>query len=196
MIIHSPIISGSLTFADGATFTLPIGGAFTGSIAATNDVVSGSSQIQFNTVNGTPFSQSTDSVTTSKHIIPTTLTVDLGSATKPFRDLYLSSASLYIAGTQILSSNATELIFTTDTGQSIKFNELGTDNIILQTVDGDIEIKSSGGGDITLDPTNGIIGVRGTLQIQDTHKITSSGGTKVVVGNDLERVKHLLTFKI
>ena len=186
MIIHSPIISGSLTFADGATFTLPIGGAFTGSIAATNGVVSGSSQIQFNTVNGTPFSQSTDSVTTSKHIIPTTLTVDLGSATKPFRDLYLSSASLYIAGTQILSSNATELIFTTDTGQSIKFNELGTDNIILQTVDGDIEIKSSGGGDITLDPTNGIIGVRGTLQIQDTHKITSSGGTKVVVGNDLE----------
>ena len=186
MIIHSPIISGSLTFADGATFTLPIGGAFTGSIAATNGVVSGSSQIQFNTVNGTPFSQSTDSVTTSKHIIPTTLTVDLGSATKPFRDLYLSSASLYIAGTQILSSNATELIFTTDTGQSIKFNELGTDNIILQTVDGDIELKSSGGGDITLDPTNGIIGVRGTLQIQDTHKITSSGGTKVVVGNDLE----------
>ena len=186
MIIHSPIISGSLTFADGATFTLPIGGAFTGSIAATNGVVSGSSQIQFNTVNGTPFSQSTDSVTTSKHIVPTTLTIDLGSATKPFRDLYLSSASLYIAGTQILSSNATELIFTTDTGQSIKFNELGTDNIILQTVDGDIELKSSGGGDITLDPTNGIIGVRGTLQIQDTHKITSSGGTKVVVGNDLE----------
>ena len=94
MIIHSPIISGSLTFADGATFTLPVGGAFTGSIAATNGVVSGSSQVQFNTVNGTPFSQSTDSVTTSKHIIPTTLTVDLGSATKPFRDLYLSSASL------------------------------------------------------------------------------------------------------
>ena len=45
MIIHSPIISGSLTFADGATFTLPIGGAFTGSIAATNGVVSGSAQI-------------------------------------------------------------------------------------------------------------------------------------------------------
>ena len=187
MIIHSPIISGSLTFADGATFTLPIGGAFTGSIAATNGVVSGSSQIQFNTVNGTPFSQSTDSVTTSKHIIPTTLTVDLGSATKPFRDLYLSSASLYIAGTQILSSNATELIFTTDTGQSIKFNELGTDNIVLQTVDGDIELKSSGGGDLLLDPTSGLISIKGNVSMQDgTAKFLSSGGTNIIFGNNLE----------
>jgi|LakMenE01Jun11ns_1017448.scaffolds.fasta_scaffold9957386_6 hypothetical protein len=186
MIIHSPIISGSLTFADGATFTLPTGGAFTGSIASTNGVISGSSQVQFNTVNGTPFSQSTDSVTTSKHIIPTTLTVDLGSATKPFRDLYLSSASLYIAGTQILSSNATELIFTTDTGQSIKFNELGTDNIVLQTADGDIELKSSGGGDILLDPTAGLISVKGNVSMQDgTSKFLSSGGTNIVFGNDL-----------
>jgi len=31
MIIHSPIISGSLTFANGATFTLPPGGSYTGS---------------------------------------------------------------------------------------------------------------------------------------------------------------------
>ncbi len=33
MIIHSPIISGSLTFADGATFTLPSGGVYSGSFS-------------------------------------------------------------------------------------------------------------------------------------------------------------------
>ena len=33
MIIHSPIISGSLTFADGSTFTLPDGGNYSGSFS-------------------------------------------------------------------------------------------------------------------------------------------------------------------
>jgi hypothetical protein len=65
MIIHSPIISGSLTFANGATFTLPSGGVYSGSfsgsyqgptftggtfngvINSTNGVVSGSSQVSY-----------------------------------------------------------------------------------------------------------------------------------------------------
>ena len=86
----------------------------------------------------------------SSSLIPSSDSVfDLGSPSKQWRDLYLSSASLYIDGTQVLSSNTTELIFTTDTGQSIKFNEVGTDNITLQTVDGDVELKSSGGGEST-----------------------------------------------
>ena len=101
--------------------------------------------------------------------------------------LILSSASLYIDGTQVLSSNTTELIFTTDTGQSIKFNEVGTDNITLQTVDGDVELKSSGGGDILLDPTAGLISVKGNVSMQDgTAKFLSSGGSKIVFGNDIE----------
>ena len=65
MIIHSPIVSGSLTFANGATFTLPAGGVYSGSfsgsyqgttfnggtfsgtINSTNGVVSGSSQVSY-----------------------------------------------------------------------------------------------------------------------------------------------------
>jgi hypothetical protein len=173
-------VSGSITTIGASTAT-----SFNGTINANNGVVSGSSQVEFNTINNNPFSQSATSVTVSKHIIPTTLALDLGSAETPFRDLYLSSASLYINGTPVISSNATELILSTDTGQSIKLNELGTDNITLQTVDGDIELKSSGGGDVLLDPTNGLIAVRGTLQIQDGHKITSSGGNSIIFGNDV-----------
>ena len=123
----------------------------------------------------------------SSSLIPSSDSVfDLGSPSKQWRDLYLSSASLYIDGTQVLSSNATELIFTTDTGQSIKFNELGTDNITMQTVDGDIELKSSGGGDVLLDPTSGIISIKGNVSMQDgTAKFLSSGGNDIVFGNNL-----------
>ncbi len=131
----------------------------------------------------------------SSSIIPSLDSVfDLGSPTKQWRDLYLSSASLYIDGTQVLSSNATELVFTTDTGQSIKFNELGTDNIVLQTVDGDIELKSSGGGDVLLDPTTGIISVKGNVSMQDgTAKFLSSGGTNIVFGNNLVITGSIVT---
>ena len=131
----------------------------------------------------------------SSSLIPSSDSVfDLGSPSKQWRDLYLSSASLYIDGTQVLSSNATELIFTTDTGQSIKFNEVGTDNITLQTVDGDIELKSSGGGDVLLDPTTGIISVKGNVSMQDgTAKFLSSGGSKIVFGNDIELTGSIVT---
>lgn len=131
----------------------------------------------------------------SSSLIPSVDSIfDLGSPTKQWRDLYLSSASLYIDGTQVLSSNATELIFTTDTGQSIKFNELGTDNITLQTVDGDIELKSSGGGDVLLDPTAGLISVKGNVSMQDgTAKFLSSGGTNIVFGNDLVITGSIVT---
>jgi hypothetical protein len=124
--------------------------------------------------------------TFSGSLIPATdNTYDLGSSTKQFRDLYLSSASLYIDGTKVLGSTAQELTITTDEGQSIKILEAGSDSIILQSADGDIELKSSGGGDILLDPTTGLISVKGTLQIQDGNKITSSGGNSVVVGNNI-----------
>ena len=205
--------SGSLAFGEpyvntdlgtlqigGATGDITLGASGTGS-AATFAGISGSSlditgnaKIDGNLRLGgniTIGDNTADNVTVvaslSSSIIPSLDSIfDLGSPTKQWRDLYLSSASLYIDGTQVISSNATELIFTTDTGQSIKFNELGTDNITLQTADGDIELKSSGGGDVLLDPTAGLISVKGNVSMQDgTAKFLSSGGTNIVFGNDL-----------
>ena len=49
MIIHSPIISGSLTFASGSTFTLPANGqytgSFSGSVAGIGDTLQFSSSV-------------------------------------------------------------------------------------------------------------------------------------------------------
>jgi hypothetical protein len=124
--------------------------------------------------------------TMSGSIIPAVdNTYDLGSATYQWRDIYVSSGSLYIDGTKVLGSTNQELQITTDEGQSIKILEAGSDNIILQSSDGDIQLKSSGGGNLLFDPTTGLIDIRGTLQIQDGQKITSSGGNSVVIGDDL-----------
>jgi len=76
MIIHSPTISGSLIFAEGATFTLPDGGIYSGSF-------SGSLQVH----------------EVTSHIIPdTNETYDLGSPTNRFRDIYLSNNTINFPG--------------------------------------------------------------------------------------------------
>ena len=71
-------------------------------------------------------------------------TYDLGSATYQWRDIYVSSGSLYIDGTKVLGSTGNELQITTDVGQSIKILEAGSDSIVLQSADGNIELKTSG----------------------------------------------------
>jgi hypothetical protein len=96
-------------------------------------------------------------------------------------------------GTKVISSTAQELQFTTDAGQSIKLLEAGSDTITLQSADGNITLASSGGGDIVLDPTTGVNSIKGTLQIQDGNKITSSGGNSVVFGNNVIITGSLLS---
>ena len=112
-------------------------------------------------------------------------TYDLGSTTHQFRDLYLSSASLYIDGTKVLGSTTQELQITTDTGQSFKILEAGSDTITLQSNDGNITLATSGGGDVILDPTTGIIALKGTTQVYAGNKVRSSDGNNIVLGDGL-----------
>ena len=105
--------------------------------------------------------------TLSGSIIPAADNIyDLGSPTQQWRDLYLSSASLYIDGTKVISSNTDTLTFTTDAGQSIKLLETGGDDITLQTDTGNIELK-------------------GTVEIESGKKITDSAGTMINFGDSI-----------
>ena len=105
--------------------------------------------------------------TETTHILPAaTDTYDLGSPTRQWRDLYLSSASLYIDGQKVLSSTSDTLTFTTDAGQSIKLLETGADDIILQTDTGNIELK-------------------GTVEVLTGKKITDSAGSVIRFGNSI-----------
>ena len=170
----SGIVSGSSQLTSSYDLRYALSGSvgeggtsdFTELINVPSGLVSSSSQVEFNNINNTPLSQSANNVTISKSLIPTTSTVDLGTAEKPFRDLYLSSASLYIDGQQVISSAANTLTITTDVGQSIKILETEGDDITLQTDTGNIELK-------------------GTVEIQSGKKILDSAGTKILFGDTL-----------
>ncbi len=131
--------------------------------------------------------------TISGSIIPSVdNTYDLGSVTHQFRDLYLSSASLYIDGTKVLSSTTQELQITTDTGQSFKILEAGSDTITLQSGDGNITLATSGGGDVILDPTTGVIALKGTTTLYAGNKILSSDGNAIQFGNSVTMTGSLI----
>jgi len=145
--INTPTTSSVVLYMDPATSGRVV-------IGKAGHIVSGSSD-------------SVDLSAVDQHIIPATdNTYDLGSSTKQWRDLYLSSGSLYIDGTQIVSSDSNTLTFTTDTGQSIKLLEEGADDIILQTDTGNIELK-------------------GTVEILTGKKITDSAGSSVHFGDSI-----------
>lgn len=131
--------------------------------------------------------------TISGSIIPSvTNTYDLGDPTHNFRHLYLSSASLYIDGTKVLGSTTQELQITTDTGQSFKILEGGSDTITLQSADGNITLATSGGGDVILDPTTGVIALKGTTTLYAGNKILSSDGNAVHFGNSVTMTGSLI----
>ena len=120
-------------------------------------------------------SQTIDLSEVDQHIIPQAdNTYDLGSPTKQWRDLYLSSASLYIDGTKVISSDSNTLTFTTDVGQSIKLLETGGDDITLQTDTGNIELK-------------------GTVEIESGKKITDSAATMINFGDSIAVTGSILT---
>jgi hypothetical protein len=215
MIIHSPIISGSLTFAQGATMVSSdsgVSGSFSGSFQGdgsqlTNVAASG---LNIDLLNEGPitgddfilFSDQSDSGTEKRATFKTALnsegvfsgsaqvqgevggdlipaihnTYDLGSTTKYWRDLYLSSGSLYINGQQVLSTTGTELRITTDAGESIKILEAGNDTITLETENGDITLTASGTGNIELDAP---------IQIAAGNQVLSSDGNPILFGEDI-----------
>jgi len=124
--------------------------------------------------------------TLSGSIIPAVNnTYDLGSPTNQFRHVYISSGSLYVNGVKVLGSTSQELQITTDVGQSFKILESGSDTITLQSGDGNVTLTSSGQGDIVLDPTTGVIGLKGTVTIYTGNKIVSSDGNSIQFGNGI-----------
>ena len=113
----------------------------------------------------------------SGHIIPSAHnTYDLGSTSKYWRDLYLSSGSLYINGIQVLSTDGTDLTFQTDAGESVKILETGNDTITLESVNGDITLTATGTGNIELDAP---------IQIAAGKNILSSDGNAIAFSDDV-----------
>jgi hypothetical protein len=183
------VLSGSITQTTWDNIASKPGGIISGSSQLTSSVLATTGSNSFignQNISGTIY--------LTGSIIPNSDNLyDLGSSTKSFRHLYVSSGSIYLNGAKVLSSTAQELQFTTDAGQSIKILEAGTDTITLQSADGNITLASSGGGDVVLDPTTGVIGLKGTTTLYSGNKIVSSDGNAIQFGNDLGITGSLIT---
>jgi len=126
-------------------------------------------------VNGT--TKLVGDVTMQGHIIPSAAnTYDLGSAAKTFRHVYVGPGSLYVNGKQVITDDSDTITITTDINQNLALKTSGSGNMQISTV---------GTGDIEL-TAGGIIQMKKTLQILDGQKITSSGATTVVCGNNFQ----------
>lgn len=174
MRIDGPQITGSFSLNGDGVQDLDV----FATTASVNDMITYMATTGSNTFVGTQ--------TISGSIIPSVNdTYDLGSPTHQFRHVYISSGSLYIDGTKVLGSTSQELQITTDGGQSFKILEAGSDTITLQSADGNITLASSGGGDIILDPTNGIVALKGTVTVYSGNKVVSSDGNSIHFGDGI-----------
>jgi hypothetical protein len=119
----------------------------------------------------------TGDVSLTGHIVPAAdNTYDLGSASNTFRHIYVGPGSLYVNGKQVITDDSNTITISTSINQNLALKTSGT---------GNLQISSSGSGDIEL-TAGGIIQMKKTLQILDGQKITSSGGTTVVCGNNFQ----------
>lgn len=105
------------------------------------------------------------------HIIPAidsdgTTGYDLGSPTMKWRDLYLSSGSLYIDGQKVVESDAGTIIVSADPDQSLT-------------------TKTSGTGVLTLQSET-TVSIASTLQIGTGKKITDQSGDAVTFGDKID----------
>jgi hypothetical protein len=188
MKVHNLLVTGSLT-SGGENI-----GSISSSVATTNNAQDGR-LTSLESTTGSIISKTGSYSTTGSNvfigiqtmsgsIIPAVNnTYDLGSPTQQFRHVYISSGSLYVNGTKVLGSTAQELQITTDAGQSFKILESGSDTITLQSNDGNITLATSGGGDVILDPTTGVIALKGTTTIYAGNRILSSDGNNIHFGN-------------
>ena len=145
MIIHSPIISGSLEFAEGSTFTLPDGGIYSGSF-------SGSLQVH----------------QVSSHILPdTNEAYDLGSSTNRFRDIYLSNNTIKMPGGSIGINTAGAFTLNDASGNlapvvtsEVKVSDAVSGNIIiLKVTDGKLQtVATDSSGSSIADPSTSLSG--------------------------------------
>ena len=91
---------------------------------------------------------------------------DLGSSSLKWRDLYLSSGSLYIDGQKVVESDAGTIVVQADEDQSLTTKVTGT-------------------GVLTLSSAS-TININGTLQMATGKKITDVSGTAVVFGDKID----------
>ncbi len=124
----------------------------------------------------------------SSSLLPATNNaIDLGSAGRVWRDVYIGPGSLYVNGKKVIEDNSDTITISTDDNQNLKFATSGSGVTQIEAGAGGISMSTSvaSSGDITIN-ADGNIELLSTVQIQSGKRVTDSAGVKVEYGDAIE----------
>jgi len=175
-VVKNGLTVGALSI-DAATGNITTSGTISGDLATTSIAKNDTSLALNDTGTGSDVAVTIDGTEiftiTGSGIIPSvdsdgSTGFSLGSASFAWKDVYVSSGSLYVNGQKVLQDDSGTIVVSADSDQ----------NLSLQT---------SGSGNVELDPTgSGLISLKGTVQIEAGNNITSSDGNAISFSNSID----------
>ena len=118
---------------------------------------------------------------TSAGLIPTVNSngstgFDLGSSSFQWKDVYVSSGSLYVNGQKVLQDDSGTILVSADEDQGLTMKTTGTGQSTLQSAAG-VNVTTTGSADITLQTASGQIELNGDIIIQQGKTISTSNSS-------------------
>ena len=175
-VVKNGLTVGALTI-DAATGNIVTSGTISGDLATTSIAQNDTSIALNDTGSGSDIAVTVDGTSlftiTGSGIIPAVNSdgstgFDLGSSSFAWRDVYVSSGSLYVNGQKVLQDDSGTIVVSADSDQNLS-------------------IQTSGSGNVELDPTgSGLISLKGTVQVQAGNNITSSDGNAITFSNSID----------
>jgi len=175
-VVKNGLTVGALSI-DAATGNITTSGTISGDLATTSIAKNDTSLALNDTGTGSDVAVTIDGTeiftVTSDGIIPSvdsdgSTGFSLGSASFAWKDVYVSSGSLYVNGQKVLQDDSGTIVVSADSDQ----------NLSLQT---------SGSGNVEFDPTgSGLISLKGTVQIEAGNNVTSSDGNAISFSNSID----------
>jgi hypothetical protein len=102
----------------------------------------------------------------------------LGSKEFPWKDLFVGNHSLYVGGQQVVSNDDGTIVISAD-------------------VDQNVQLKTSGGGDIEFLPDGtGVVQLKGSVQIPSNKFLMTNDNMALQIGNDLSVDGDIVALKL
>jgi hypothetical protein len=175
-VVKNGLTVGALTI-DASTGNITTSGTISGDLATTSIAQNDTSIALNDTGSGSDIEVTVDGTSmftvTGSGIIPAvnsngTTGFDLGSSSFAWRDVYVSSGSLYVNGQKVLQDDSGTIVVSADVNQNLSF-------------------QTSGSGNVEMDATgSGLIAIKSTLQIEDGINITNSAGNAITFANSVD----------
>lgn len=125
-------------------------------------------------------------IVSDRHILPDANdTLDLGSPSRQWRDVYIGPGSLYVNGQKVIEDNSGTITFSADRDQSMQVSTFGTGEYTV-TSEAGINLTTALGtaADISITPdTGGQIELNGDIQIAGTATINSGNAQPITFGD-------------